>query len=72
MLPGGYGTLLELSYILQLNQLSTTPKPCFLFNYKGFWEHIINHLDQLQQGAFIDFKDLTLFSKITDLNEIIK
>jgi uncharacterized protein (TIGR00730 family) len=44
-LPGGYGTLDEISEVLSLNQLSLIDKPCGLLNIKGYFDNYIKQLD---------------------------
>jgi uncharacterized protein (TIGR00730 family) len=44
-IPGGYGTLDEITEVLSLNQLSIINKPCALFNIKGFFNDYIRQLD---------------------------
>jgi uncharacterized protein (TIGR00730 family) len=44
-LPGGYGTLDEITEVLSLNQLSLIDKPCGLLNIKGYFNDYIKQLD---------------------------
>jgi hypothetical protein len=44
-LPGGYGTLDEITEVLSLNQLSLIDKPCGLLNIKGYFDNYIKQLD---------------------------
>jgi uncharacterized protein (TIGR00730 family) len=44
-MPGGYGTLDEITEVLSLNQLSIINKPCGLLNVKGYFDDYIKQLD---------------------------
>jgi len=44
-MPGGYGTLDEITEVLSLNQLSIIDKPCGLLNIKDFFNDYIKQLD---------------------------
>ena len=44
-MPGGYGTLDEITEILSLNQLNMIGKPCSLFNIKGYFNDYLKQLD---------------------------
>ena len=46
-LPGGYGTLEELTEILVLNQLDLVEKPLVLANLDGFWDPLLQQFDQM-------------------------
>jgi len=51
VLPGGYGTLEELSEILVERQLDLHAKPLVLVNHRGFWEPLLRLLDrQVEEG----------------------
>lgn len=53
VLPGGFGTLDELFEMLTWNQLSIHNKQIFLLNSNGFYKHLIAHLQQMQDQAFL-------------------
>jgi hypothetical protein len=44
-MPGGYGTLDEITEVLSLNQLSMIDKPCALFNVNNYYDDYIKQLD---------------------------
>jgi uncharacterized protein (TIGR00730 family) len=52
-LPGGYGTLDEITEVLSLNQLSIINKPCALLNIKGFFNDYIKQLDHTVQEKLL-------------------
>ena len=44
-MPGGYGTLDEITEVLSLNQLSMIDKPCALFNINNYYDDYIKQLN---------------------------
>ena len=46
-LPGGFGTLEEVSEMLVLNQLELVRKPVVLANLNGFWNPLWNQIEQM-------------------------
>jgi uncharacterized protein (TIGR00730 family) len=46
VLPGGYGTLEELSEILVERQLGFHQKPLVLVNHAGFWDPLLAQIDR--------------------------
>lgn len=53
VLPGGFGTLDELFEMLTWNQLSIHDKMIFILNSGGFYTHLIAHINQMQEEAFL-------------------
>lgn len=60
ILPGGFGTLDELFETLTWNQLSLHDKKVFLLNTAGFYNHLLQHLEFLNEQGFLwnDLKGL--------------
>lgn len=52
-LPGGLGTLDELSEILSWNQLGIIHKPIGILNVQGYYDHLIKMLDHAVEETFI-------------------
>ena len=53
ILPGGFGTLDELFEMLTWNQLSIHDKRIFILNPRGFFDHLIAHIDHLEKQGFL-------------------
>jgi len=69
ILPGGFGTLDELFEMLTWNQLSIHDKRIFLLNSRGFFDHLLAHIDRLQEQGFLYE---TAKDRITVLNDPIE
>lgn len=52
-LPGGFGTLDELSEVLTYNQLRIYDKPIGLLNVDGYFNHLLNFLDHSVKERFV-------------------
>ena len=62
ILPGGYGTLDELFEMLTWNTLKIHSKKIILLNTDGFYTHLLQHIDYMQQQKFLyeDWKERIL------------
>ena len=52
-LPGGYGTIDEISEMLTFTQLRFHQKPVGLYNINGYFDHFIKFADHLFQEGFV-------------------
>jgi len=61
-MPGGYGTLDEITEILSLNQLNMIDKPCALFNIKNYFNDYIKQLDHCVNEKLLrpEHRDMTI------------
>jgi uncharacterized protein (TIGR00730 family) len=53
VLPGGMGTLDELFEMVTWNQLKIHDKKIYVLNSAGFFNHLFNHLRQLEKEDFL-------------------
>lgn len=53
ILPGGFGTLDEFFEMVTWNQLSIHDKLIFILNSGGFYNHLIAHINQMQEENFL-------------------
>ena len=53
ILAGGYGTMDELFEMITWNQLSIHDKKIIILNSDGYYNHLISHLDAMQQQGFL-------------------
>ena len=52
-LPGGYGTLDEISEILTFNQLRISDKPLGILNIDGYFDSLLRFFDHAVQEGFV-------------------
>lgn len=52
-MPGGFGTLEEIIEVLTWGQLQFHAKPCGLLNIDGYFDHLLQFLDQAEQRGFV-------------------
>ncbi len=52
-LPGGFGTLDELSEILTFNQLRITDKPLGILNVDGYFDHLLKFIDHAVEVGYV-------------------
>lgn len=52
-LPGGWGTLEEISEVITLKQLGLLNKPVIFLNVAGFYDAFFNFMEQAKQEGFI-------------------
>jgi uncharacterized protein (TIGR00730 family) len=66
ILAGGYGTLDELFEMLTWNQLSIHDKHIIILNTEGFYDHLISHLNKMEEEGFLYHG---VMKRITIVNE---
>ena len=69
-LPGGPGTLEEISEIISLRRLNRTEKPCIVYNIDGFYDPLKNLLDEMVAADFLPAEDLSKVIFASDIDEI--
>ena len=62
VLPGGYGTLEELSEILVERQLALHRKPLVLVNHRGFWDPLLALVERMVEDALVKEKNRALMT----------
>ncbi len=72
ILPGGFGTLDELFEILTWNQLTIHNKQIFLLNSGGFYDHLIQHIQLLQDEQFLYEKPEKRITILNDPKEFVQ
>lgn len=72
VLPGGFGTLDEMFEMLTWNQLSIHDKKIYILNSSGFYDHLILHLQQLNDKGFLYDPVWERIEKFNDPESLVK
>lgn len=70
-LPGGFGTLEEISEIFTWNQLGIHGKPCALLNVSGFYDPLIAFLRSLVDKRFVRQEHLDALLVAADVGPLL-
>ncbi len=71
-LPGGYGTLEELSEVVTWIQLGIHQKPLALFDVAGFWRPYLGVLDHFAREGFVTAEERKLVIHDTDPERLVE
>ena len=66
VLPGGYGTLEELSEILVERQLVLHRKPLVIVNHHGFWDPLLELVERMVAASLVKEKNCALMTVVPD------
>lgn len=69
-LPGGPGTLDEISDVISLARLHLVDAPCVLFDMNGFYQSLKNVLEGMEKAGFAEPEDFTNVLISEDMSEI--
>ena len=69
-LPGGPGTLDEISDVISLARLQLTDAPCVLFDMNGFYQPLKNVLEGMEKAGFAEPEDFEKVLISGDMKEI--
>ena len=69
-LPGGVGTLEEISEIASRIRLNMTNAPCVFFNVKGYYDDFKRYLQRMCDDGFIGCEDLEAITFASTLDEV--
>ena len=70
-LPGGYGTLEELSEVVTWIQLGIHRKPLALLDVSGFWQPYLALLDHFAREGFVNTEERELVIHDTDAARLV-
>lgn len=71
-LPGGFGTLEELFEIITWSQLGLHQKPIGLLNINGFYDHLLELLENMVRNGFLKMENYELLLVDTKINGLLK
>lgn len=69
-LPGGVGTLEEISEIMSRMRLRMTIGPCYFLNINGFYDGLKLQLEAMTNAAFLDESDFDAFIFCGSVDEL--
>ncbi len=72
LLPGGTGTVAELFSILEENRSIKKPKSFIIYNYKGYYNSLLDFIDKAINNGFNDNSLRDYFLVLEDTEEIIE
>ncbi len=72
VLPGGFGTLDEFFEILTWRQLGIHNKPIVVINAKGYFDGLLQFVDQGLQEDFLQEESLELFKVVSTVEECLE
>ena len=72
VLPGGPGTLEELTEIISWKNLNLHKKTIIIINYNKFWNSLIKVYKKYEIENFMDKKIIKLFYIVNNINELKK
>ena len=70
-MPGGFGTLDELSEILTHNQLRISDKPIGLLNTEGYYDNLLKFLDDAVSSGFVRKEHRNNIIVSSDIGELV-
>jgi uncharacterized protein (TIGR00730 family) len=70
-LPGGVGTLEELTEVITLKQLGQFNKPIIIVNVDGFYDHLIEFFDHMVRGHFMRLEHKDIWQIVTTADEVV-
>lgn len=70
-LPGGVGTLEELTEVITLKQLGQFNKPIVIINVNGFYDHLIEFFDHMVRGHFMRLEHKDIWQIVTTAEEVV-
>lgn len=68
--PGGFGTLEEISEILTSIQLGHSKKPCAFYNLFGYYDKLLEFLQNSVKEGFLDKRHLDAIIVSDDINDL--
>jgi uncharacterized protein (TIGR00730 family) len=71
ILPGGYGTLDEFFDVLTLRQLKLHNKPIIVINIDGYFDHLLQFIDQVMRAGMLHAGHVELFNMVTSAEQAL-
>ena len=72
MMPGGFGTLEEFFEVLTWKQLHLHQKPIGILNVNGYFDPMLEFMDQMVKAGFVKEQNLNLFGVAKDVPSLLE
>jgi len=70
--PGGFGTIDEITEVIALKQIGMFDKPIILFNIDGFWDSFIKLCEEIIEKKFATEEHVKMFTVANTVEEVIQ
>lgn len=70
-LPGGWGTLEEITEVITLKQLGEHTKPIVFLNIAGFYDGLLNFIGDIRKQGFVSSAYDSLYEVLTCADDVI-
>ncbi len=70
VLPGGVGTLTEFFEVLTWKQIGLHTKPIAIINHGGYWDSLLEMLENAEENGFLHHSAKTLFTVFMNINDL--
>ncbi len=70
-LPGGVGTLEELTEVITLKQLGLFNKPVIILNVNGYYDPLLRFFDQMVDGRFMRPEHRAIWQTVEKVDEVV-
>lgn len=71
-MPGGPGTLEEVSEIMSLGKMGMLPGRCVLLNVKGYFDALVEVYDRMHEHGFMDAENRGQLASVSTVKELSK
>ena len=72
VMPGGIGTLDEVTEVLALNQVGATKKPVVFYNFLNAWSPLLEAFDLMHRGGFLYTSPSELFEVFDKSSDVVQ
>lgn len=72
ILPGGFGTMDETFEIITWKQLNVHEKPVIIFNYEGYWNHLIALMEHFFAVGFASDQTRKMYKVAETMGELFE